>query len=63
MYFFESAQWIKIKGKMSTVSEAPILVVAPHSCLYDSLVSFIAGPAAGFTEIDSKKAPLYGSKF
>lgn len=63
MFFFGSAQWVKVKGKLAPAKEAPILVCAPHSSFYDSLAVIVSGPSSVVGKIEASQIPFYGSKF
>lgn len=63
MFFFGSAHWIKVKGKLAPAKEAPILVCGPHTSFYDSLAVLISGPSSVVGKIEASHIPFYGSKF
>ncbi|XP_002131598.2 lysophosphatidylcholine acyltransferase 2 [Ciona intestinalis] len=44
--FIVGFHWINVKGTRVAVDKAPILVVAPHSSMFDVLISFVYGPSS-----------------
>jgi 1-acyl-sn-glycerol-3-phosphate acyltransferase len=62
MYFVSSASWVKVKGKLASPKEAPILVTAPHSSFFDPLAVLLTGPASVVGKVEAGEIPFYGSK-
>jgi lysophosphatidylcholine acyltransferase/lyso-PAF acetyltransferase len=62
MFVFGSANWIKIKGKLVSPKEAPILLGAPHSSFLDALSVLSTGPASVVGKIEAADIPFFGSK-
>lgn len=55
---------VKKHGKFSEFKEAPIMVVAPHSSLFDSLVVFCNWQMPSpLSRIENYRAPGFGSRF
>lgn len=63
MYFVGSANYIKVKGVLSSPKEAPILVGAPHSSFFDALAVLISGPSSVVGKVEAGDIPFYGSNF
>lgn len=54
----------KINGKLADRSEAPILVMAPHSSFFDTLPVLLTGTVPALVaKKDAKKAPIFGSTY
>lgn len=62
IYFFGSANWVTVKGKLASIEEAPILVAAPHTSFFDALSVIISGPSSVVGKIEAGDIPFYGSK-
>lgn len=54
---------MKVKGKLASKEEAPILIGAPHSSFFDALAVLLSGPASVVGKIEAGEIPLYGSRF
>ncbi|XP_069757667.1 lysophosphatidylcholine acyltransferase 2 isoform X2 [Narcine bancroftii] len=52
---------IKVKGKKAEATEAPILVVAPHSSYFDAVVNIVAGIPSIVSRAENADVPLFGS--
>lgn len=63
MFAAGSANWITVKGKRVSPKEAPILVGAPHSSFFDTLVVLTAGPASVVGKIEASEIPFFGSEW
>lgn len=63
MYVVGSANYVKVKGKLASPKEAPILVTAPHSSFLDPLAVLLTGPASVVGKIEAGEIPFYGSMF
>jgi lysophosphatidylcholine acyltransferase/lyso-PAF acetyltransferase len=51
---------LRVKGRQATVREAPILVLAPHSSFYDTLVGFFLGSPSIVAKEQVKKLLFFG---
>lgn len=58
-----TVHWVKIIGKQASAKEAPIIVVAPHSSFYDSLVACISGPPSVVAKAETAGLPFFGSEY
>lgn len=61
MFFIGSFHSIKTIGRQASTKEAPILVVAPHSSFFDSIVVIIFGPPAAVAKAETATLPFFGS--
>ncbi|CAL1584410.1 unnamed protein product [Knipowitschia caucasica] len=60
LWFCCGFHWLKVKGKMADVSEAPILVVAPHSAFFDAIP--VSETLCTFvTKESGKNVPVWGT--
>ncbi|XP_071542034.1 lysophosphatidylcholine acyltransferase 2 isoform X3 [Panulirus ornatus] len=53
-------QWIKIKGRMATKAEAPILIVGPHSSFFDAIAVYWSNVPCLVNRIENLQLPLFG---
>lgn len=51
---------MKVKGKLCSSEEAPVLVVAPHSSFIDALALSAIGMPAGVSRKENDKIPIIG---
>ncbi|XP_060693713.1 lysophosphatidylcholine acyltransferase 2 [Hemiscyllium ocellatum] len=51
---------IKVKGKKADATEAPILVVAPHSSFFDAAVNIVADMPSTVSRAENADIPLFG---
>ena len=58
--FYCSGFRVRVKGRQAMAREAPILVLAPHSSVYDSLVVFFLGSPSIVAKGEVKKLPFFG---
>uniref|UniRef100_A0A670YW37 Lysophosphatidylcholine acyltransferase 2 n=1 Tax=Pseudonaja textilis TaxID=8673 RepID=A0A670YW37_PSETE len=58
--FFAMGFKIKVKGKVASPQEAPILVVAPHSSFFDSIVCAVAGLPSVVSKEENIWVPIFG---
>lgn len=63
MFFFGSFYRVKVTGQQATAKEAPILVVAPHSSLFDSISLVLFGPPSVVAKAETESLPFLGSEF
>ena len=59
-FFFAGFHWAKIIGKRASAKEAPILVVAPHSSVFDAYVVILMGGPSIVARADVHHMPLIG---
>lgn len=62
VFFFGSFHRIKCIGKQAPASEAPIVVVAPHSSFFDTMVAVVTGPPSVVAKAETASLPFFGSK-
>ena len=56
--------WIKVKGKLASSKEAPILVIAPHSSYTDAFVTYaVLGVFSPVSRKENEDFFIVGSKF
>ena len=60
MLFCMGFHWIKVKGKLSSSAEAPILAVAPHSSFIDALALSVICLPSGVSRKENDAIPLIG---
>ncbi|CAH8625131.1 unnamed protein product [Heterobilharzia americana] len=60
VFFLGGFHWIKFKGTRATRKEAPILVVAPHSSFFDSLVVVALGMPSVVGKTESAESFVRG---
>uniref|UniRef100_A0A098LZR5 CG32699-PA n=1 Tax=Hypsiglena sp. JMG-2014 TaxID=1550645 RepID=A0A098LZR5_9SAUR len=58
--FFAMGFQVKVKGKVASPQEAPILVVAPHSSFFDSIVCAVAGLPSVVSKEENVWVPIFG---
>ena len=54
--------WVKVKGKLASPAEAPLLAVGPHSSFIDLLAIFVLCTPSGVSKIENDAIPLVGGK-
>uniref|UniRef100_A0A8D0G5F5 Lysophosphatidylcholine acyltransferase 2 n=1 Tax=Sphenodon punctatus TaxID=8508 RepID=A0A8D0G5F5_SPHPU len=59
--FFAMGFQVTVKGKIASSTEAPILVVAPHSSFFDGIVCVLAGLPSIVSRAENLSAPLFGT--
>uniref|UniRef100_A0A4W3JVT0 Lysophosphatidylcholine acyltransferase 2 n=1 Tax=Callorhinchus milii TaxID=7868 RepID=A0A4W3JVT0_CALMI len=52
---------IKVKGKRAKTTDAPVLVVAPHTSFYDGIVNIVAGMPSIVSRSENVHVPFFGS--
>lgn len=62
MFTAGSANWVTVKGKRVSSKEAPILVGAPHSSFFDTLVVLKSGPGTVVGKVEAAEIPFFGSE-
>lgn len=62
VFFFGSFYRVKITGRQATSKEAPILVLAPHSSFFDSIIVVVFGPPSVLAKAETATLPLLGSE-
>lgn len=60
LYFAGSFNFIKFKGTKASAKEAPILCVAPHSSIFDSLVVLVLGPPSIVAKAETASILFFG---
>ncbi|XP_027038685.1 lysophosphatidylcholine acyltransferase 2-like [Pocillopora damicornis] len=60
MLFCMGFHWVKVKGKLSSSEEAPILTVAPHSSFIDALALSVICLPSGVSRKENDSIPLVG---
>ena len=60
MLFCLGFHWIKVKGRVSSSGDAPILVVAPHSSFVDALAMSAICLPSGVSRKENDNIPLVG---
>lgn len=63
VFFFGGFHWIATRGRMCSVKEAPILVLAPHSSYLDSIIIVFLGMCSVVGKLETSKISLVGSEF
>ncbi|KAM3828577.1 lysophosphatidylcholine acyltransferase 2 isoform 2-T2 [Vipera latastei] len=58
--FFAMGFHVKVKGKVASPQEAPILAVAPHSSFFDSIVCAVAGLPSVVSKEENIWVPIFG---
>ncbi|XP_065575073.1 lysophosphatidylcholine acyltransferase-like [Artemia franciscana] len=58
--FYCSGFRVRVKGRQAMTREAPILVLAPHSSVYDALLVFFLGSPSIVAKEEVKKLPFIG---
>ncbi|XP_068211115.1 lysophosphatidylcholine acyltransferase 2 isoform X1 [Palaemon carinicauda] len=53
-------QWVRIKGRMATRAEAPIIIVGPHSSFLDAIAVFWSNVPCLVNRIENLQLPLFG---
>lgn len=61
MLFCMGFHWIKVKGKLSSSAEAPILAIAPHSSFVDALGLSVICLPSGVSRKENDSIPLVGA--
>lgn len=62
MLFCMGFHWVKVKGKLSTSEEAPILTVAPHSSFIDALALAVLCIPSSVSREENDSIPLIGGR-
>ena len=63
MLFCMGFHWIKVKGRLSSPEEAPILAVAPHSSFIDALALAVICISSPISRKENESIPLVGGLF
>ncbi|XP_037835903.1 lysophosphatidylcholine acyltransferase 2 isoform X2 [Kryptolebias marmoratus] len=59
-YYFSLGFRVVVKGEQAGSSEAPILVVAPHSTFFDGIVCIVAGLPSTVSRVENLATPIFG---
>ena len=54
--------WVKVKGKLASPAESPLLAVAPHSTFVDALAMSVLCTPTGVSRKENEAIPLVGGK-
>lgn len=60
MLFCMGFHWVKVKGKLCSSEEAPILAIAPHSSFIDALALAVICLPSGVSREENDSIPLLG---
>ncbi|XP_021264113.1 lysophosphatidylcholine acyltransferase 2 isoform X2 [Numida meleagris] len=52
---------VKVKGKVASLQEAPIIVAAPHSSFFDAVVSALTGMPSIVSRAENLSTPVFGT--
>ncbi|MEE6525275.1 hypothetical protein FKM82_025168 [Ascaphus truei] len=61
MFFMCGFHWITIRGRRAPSSEAPLLVVAPHSTFFDPIVTVVCDLPSVVSRIENLNIPVIGA--
>lgn len=61
--FFVMGFQVKVKGKVASLLEAPIIVAAPHSSFFDAIISALTGMPSVVSRAENLSTPVFGSKY
>lgn len=61
--FYVGSFTVKINGTRASSKEAPIMVVAPHSSLFDPIAIVFLGPPSVVAKAETASTPLFGSNY
>ncbi|NP_001153513.1 lysophospholipid acyltransferase LPCAT4 [Xenopus laevis] len=61
MFFMCGFHWITIRGRRAPASEAPILVVAPHSTFFDPIVTVVCDLPSVVSRVENLNIPVIGA--
>ncbi|NXM08224.1 PCAT2 acyltransferase, partial [Tyrannus savana] len=59
--FFVMGFQVKVKGKVASLSEAPIIVAAPHSSFFDAIVCALTGMPSIVSRAENLSTPVFGT--
>ncbi|XP_027745660.1 lysophosphatidylcholine acyltransferase 2 [Empidonax traillii] len=59
--FFVMGFQVKVKGKVASLPEAPIIVVAPHSSFFDAIVCALTGMPSIVSRAENLSTPVFGT--
>ncbi|OWK58582.1 Lysophosphatidylcholine acyltransferase 2 [Lonchura striata] len=59
-YFVMGFQ-VKVKGKVASLSEAPIFVAAPHSSFFDAIICALTGMPSIVSRAENLSTPIFGT--
>ncbi|NWV12500.1 PCAT2 acyltransferase, partial [Ptilonorhynchus violaceus] len=52
---------VKVKGKVASLSEAPIFVAAPHSSFFDAVICALTGMPSIVSRAENLSTPVFGT--
>ncbi|XP_077318236.1 lysophospholipid acyltransferase LPCAT4 [Lithobates pipiens] len=61
MFFMCGFHWITIRGRRASSSEAPLLVVAPHSTFFDPIVTVVCDLPSVVSRVENLNIPVIGA--
>ncbi|KAM4708543.1 lysophospholipid acyltransferase LPCAT4 [Discoglossus pictus] len=61
MFFMCGFHWITIRGRRAPSSEAPLLVVAPHSTFFDPIVTVVCDLPSVVSRVENLNIPVIGA--
>lgn len=61
--FFVMGFQVKVKGKIASLLEAPVVVAAPHSSFFDAIISALTGMPSVVSRAENLSTPVFGSKY
>ncbi|NWI88975.1 PCAT2 acyltransferase, partial [Pitta sordida] len=59
--FFVMGFQVKVKGKVASLSEAPIFVAAPHSSFFDAIICALTGMPSIVSRAENLSTPVFGT--
>ncbi|NXW40274.1 PCAT2 acyltransferase, partial [Nyctiprogne leucopyga] len=59
--FFVMGFHVKVKGKIASLLEAPILVAAPHSSFFDAIICALTGMPSIVSRAENLSTPIFGT--
>lgn len=62
MFFMCGFHWITIRGRRASSSEAPLLVVAPHSTFFDPIVTVVCDLPSVVSRVENLNIPVIGGE-
>ncbi|NWQ73545.1 PCAT2 acyltransferase, partial [Columbina picui] len=59
--FFVMGFQVKVKGKIASLLEAPVVVAAPHSSFFDAIISALTGMPSVVSRAENLSTPVFGT--
>ncbi|XP_017948380.2 lysophosphatidylcholine acyltransferase 2 isoform X3 [Xenopus tropicalis] len=60
LLFFSMGFHVRVEGKPATPSDAPILLVAPHSSFFDAIAVIVSGMPSSVSRAENISVPIFG---